>query len=489
MIKHLLSLTLLCSLFTLQVTQARDRVRPQHASASFDSEAALVEIEITKTGYNYQIPWNTRNQQSRKNGIVIAGHQILTTADGFSGQTLCRIRKGGTTQHYTATLNWVDYYSNIAILQVEDPAFWEGMRPTSLSENIPQSGQLQIIRWRKGRIEERAAEIIRLYVGKSKMSYVNHLKLSASTDMDGAGWAEVILSGNEIVGLTSAASNDKLTILPAPFIASVLRQKASADDPGIGHFDFSIMDSKNPALLQSKGMAATDIGVVVTKVGARRLAPNTLKAGDVLLAINGFEIDNDGNYIDPTYGRLSLFGLATRNHEVGDSLPIRIWRDKHELTVDYTLPRAAFDKDLVPEEIYDQAPEYLIAGGLLFQPISGPYLNTYGQNKPLLLDYYSYNAELPDRNGLVILSSVIPDNYNLGYESIRQLIVDRINGQTIHTIADITEALASPEDNFHRIEFMPDQGLKHMILDAATMEAATQRILEHYNIPKAWTGY
>jgi len=32
---------------------------------------------------------------------------------------------------------------------------------------------------------------------------------------------------------------------------------------------------------------------------------------------------------------------------------------------------------------------------------------------------------------------------------------------------------------------MPDQGLKHMVLDAATMEAATQRILKHYNIPKA----
>jgi hypothetical protein len=164
---------------------------------------------------------------------------------------------------------------------------------------------------------------------------------------------------------------------------------------------------------------------------------------------------------------------------------MRIWRDNRELTVDYILPRAAFEKALVPEHLYDQAPEYLIAGGLLFQPITGPYLNTYGKNKPLLLDYYSYDAELPDRHGLVILSSVIPDNYNHGYESIRQLIVDRINGQTIHTIADIAEALANPEDEFHRIEFMPDQGLKHMVLDAATMEAATQRILEHYNIPKA----
>ena len=317
------------------------------------------------------------------------------------------------------------------------------------------------------------------------MSYVNHLKLSASTEMDGTGWAEVILADNEIVGLTSSYANNKLIILPAPVIASVLKRKASGKDLGIGHFDFNVMSGKNPALLQSKGMPNSDIGVVVTKVGGHRLAANGLKAGDVLLAINGFEIDNDGKYIDPTYGRLSLYGLATRDNDAGDQLPMRIWRDNQELTIKYTLPRADFAKDLVPAHRYDQAPEYLIAGGLLFQPITGPYLSTYGKNKPLLLNYYSHNAELPKRRGLVILSSIIPDDYNHGYESIRQLIVDRINGHTIHSITDIAQALSAPQGEFHRIEFMPDQGLKHLVLDAASMEAATQRILQHYNIPKA----
>ena len=483
MIKHL-ALTLLCGLFALHAAQAGSRIGTQ-STAPFESAAALVEIEITKTGYDYRLPWNSRSLQSRKNGIVIDGHQILTTADGFSGQTLCRIRKGGVTHQYTATLKWIDYYANLAMLDVEDPAFWEDMHPTRLAKEIPQSGALQIIRWRNGRIEERAAEIIRLYIGKSKMSYVHHLTLSASTEMDSAGWAEVILSKDEIIGLTTSSTNDKLTILPAPFITSVLKQRTSANGSGIGHFDFSVMDGKNHALLQSKGMTATDIGVVVTKVGTRRLAANTLKVGDVLLEIDGFEIDNDGKYIDPTYGRLSLYGLATRNGGAGDTLPMRIWRDNQEITVDYILPRAAFEKDLVPDEIYDQAPDYLIAGGLLFQPLTGPYLNAYGKNKPLLLDYYSYYAELPERDGLVILSSVIPDNYNHGYEGIRLLIVDRINGQTINTLADVAEALAAPKGEFHRIEFMPDQGFKHIVLDAAKMESATQRILEHYNIPRA----
>jgi hypothetical protein len=455
------------------------------AHATFDSAAALVELEITRTRHDYRLPWVTRNIQTRKNGILIGEHQILTTADGLSGQTLCRIRKGGITHQYTATLKWVDYYSNLAMFDVEDPVFWQGMRPTRLSKSIPHSGELQVIRWSKGRIEERAAEIIRLYIGTSKTSYIYHLNLYVSTEIDAGGWAEVVLDQNEIIGLTTSSSDDKLTILPAPFITAVLKQKAQAHDSGIGHFDFNVMKGNNPALLNSKGMPDTDIGVVVIKVGARRLAPNTLHPGDVLLAIDGFEIDNDGKYIDPTHGRLSLYGIATRNHAAGDTIPMRIWRGAQALNIDYSLPRAQFEKDLVPAEAFDQAPEYLIAGGLLFQPITGPYLKAYGKNKPLLLDYYSYNAELPDRSKLVVLSTVIPDPFNRGYEDIRQLIVDSINGHPIDTITDVAHALENPQSEFHRIKFMPDQGLKHIVLDAATMDAATQRILKHYNIPKA----
>ena len=43
-----------------------------------------------------------------------------------------------------------------------------------------------------------------------------------------------------------------------------------------------------------------DRGVVVTEVGRRRLAHNSLKSGDVILAIDGFEVDSEGNASIPT---------------------------------------------------------------------------------------------------------------------------------------------------------------------------------------------
>lgn len=453
-------------------------------NTDFSAKASLVEIEITKKTYDYKIPWVIRNSQTRKNGIVIGENQILTTADGLSGQYLCRIRKGGVSKQYTATLSWIDYYSNLAVLSVEDPTFWQGMEPAKLVDELPLSGNLQVYRWRSGRIESRAAEIIRLYVGTSKMSYIQHLKLSASCEIDSAGWAEVVLHDGQLIGLTTSAANKKLTILPAPVIHSALERRQLDDDPGAGCFDFDWMSAKNPALMQSKGFDRSETGVVITEVGARRLADNTLHAGDILFEIDGFPIDNEGKYVDPHYGRLSINGLATRAHAAGDSMPMKVWRDGRELSVNYQLPKADFDKSLIPERRYDQAPSYLMAGGLVFQPMDGPLLAALGQNKPVLIDYYNATAD-EARDGLVILSMVLPDDFNRGYESARLMIVDQINEQTISNLDDVVAALDAPIDGFQHIRFVHDEAMRHMVLDAAAMPETTTRILQHYRIPHA----
>lgn len=453
--------------------------------AVIDPETSLVEIEVTKKDYDYRTPWITRNQQVRKNGILVGENQILTTADALSGQYLLRIKKGGESRQYTAELRWIDYYANVAILDVPEADFREGMQPVELAKTVPQIGEVLIYRWLGGRIEERAAEIIRLFSGTSKTSYINHLVLTVSSTIKSAGWSEAVFYEDKLVGLTVSASKDTLTILPAQFIAKVIERHARDGAPGLGYFDFKSMRAKNPALLASKGLDLRDVGVVVTEVGGKGLSMEDLEVGDVILEIDGFEIDSEGQYIDPDYGRLSMSNLANRAHAAGEAIQFKIWRDKKEQLIDYKLPRADFDKDLIPEERYDAPPQYLIEGGLLFQPLNGPLLRALGQNKPPLLDYYSQQTGMDSREGLVVLSGVMPDDYNLGYEDFRYFLVDQVNGLEINNLADIVAALKNSEDGFHRIQFMPEERVQHMVLNAKDMESATARILQNYRIPMA----
>lgn len=451
--------------------------------ANFDPESSLVEIEVTKKSYDYRMPWISRNEQVRKNGIMIGEGQILTTADGLSDQYLCRIRKGGESRQYTADLVWVDFYANVAILNVSEPDFWEGLRPVALAQSIPQSGELQIYRWRGGRIEQRAAEIIRLSSGSSKMSYLRHLVLTVSSTIQSAGWAEVVFDGDELVGLTASTAKDRLNILPTEFIAKVIQRHSVAGGSGLGYFDFKTMSAKNPALPASKGLDRRDVGVVVTEVASKGLTKGGLEIGDIILEVDGFEIDSAGKYVDPDYGRLAMSSLATRAHAAGDSISFKVWREGKMQAINYTLPHVDFEKDFIPDHRYDQAPQYLIAGGLVFQPLDGPLLRALGKNKPLLLDYYTQQKGMDERSGLVVLSGVLPDDYNLGYEEIRYALVDEINGKKISQIEDVECALNEAESGFHRIRFMPEEGVQQIVLDAGDLAAATARILQSYRIP------
>ncbi len=455
-------------------------------ASTFDPETSIVEIEVTKETYDYTEPWATRSKQIRKNGILIGEYQILTTADGLSGQYLCRIKKGGSSKQYTASLKWVDYYANVAIFDVPDPTFRKGMQPVALTDTIPESGELQIYRWRAGRMEKRSAEIIRLYSGSSKMSYLEHLELSVASTIEAAGHSEIAFDDNQLTGLTTAASKGKLTILPAQFIAGVIKSH-TLEDSGLGYFDFKYMYAKNPALLASKGLNLRDLGVIVTEVGSKGLAKNTLKQGDVILAIDGFEIDSEGKYIDPQYGRLSMGSLATRKHMAGESIQIRLWRNNREETVDYILPQASFEKSLIPEHRYDASPQYLIAGGIVFQPLNGPLIRALNGHHQFLFDYYNNRPPLEGHDGIVVIGAVLPDSYNEGCQSFIHLIIDQINGQKIYDLEDVKAALEAPKDGFHWIQLKPDEQIKHFVLDAKKMPGATARILKHYRIAREYS--
>ncbi|MEM6883474.1 MAG: hypothetical protein AAF571_00475, partial [Verrucomicrobiota bacterium] len=206
--------------------------------------------------------------------------------------------------------------------------------------------------------------------------------------------------------------------------------------------------------------------------------------GDVILKIDGFDIDPEGKYEDPDYGRLHFSQLATRQAVAGQVLPMEIWRDGKKITVDYSLPAADFESDLVPDAEFDEAPEYLIAGGMLFQPLTGPLLAAYGKNSPFLLRYYDYQRPVEDRDSIVVLTGVMPDPYNRGYEDSRNMIVDTVNGKPVATLQDIVDAFEQVEGDYHVLQFFPDQPLRTVVLDATTMGFATARVLERYRVPE-----
>ena len=85
-----------------------------------------------------------------------------------------------------------------------------------------------------------------------------------------------------------------------------------------------------------------------------------------------------------------------------------------------------------------------------------------------------------------MLSHLLPDRFNLGYQDLAYLAVDKVNGHSIIDLKSLQSAFAEPIDGFHVIEFFPNSGIQKLVLDAAGLHEATNRILRNYAIPRAF---
>ena len=122
-------------------------------------------------------------------------HPLLTTAEELSDRTLVRVQKGGRGKWWNAEVVWIDYHANLAVLTASDATLWAGLKPAAFVTCKPPKDGLQIGRWRNGNLETRKAEFNQFIVEDARLSFIQHLQLECSTEMQGVGWAEPLVAG------------------------------------------------------------------------------------------------------------------------------------------------------------------------------------------------------------------------------------------------------------------------------------------------------
>lgn len=451
-------------------------------------EQSLVSLEINREGFDYTQPWSRSSLTVSKSGVVIESKLILTTADQMNDLVLIRLQKGGRGKRYVGELIWVDYHANLALVTCADNNFWKGLKKSSFMKKIPLGGEARLLRWRDGKLETRKMEVNRPLIRPGKLTFIDLMHLELDGDVKGIGWSEPVIDGGRMIGLMSEQSANGGYVIPGPFIQRILDARKAGSYPGLGFFNFYWQRAENPATLKSLKLDSTDQGVIVIKSIAKLKEESVLKPKDVILEVAGYEIGPEGDYEDPIYGRIMLEALGSREVWAGDEVPMKIWRDGKLMEIKYALPKADYAEETIPDQNFDELPKYLIAGGFVFQPLNLPYLKSWGANwqrsAPFRLAYLKQSIPEDDREAIVILSMVLPDQFNLGYQSIRNLIVYEVNGKKIVHLTDIEEALKNPEDGYHIIRFSKGDSPGRIILDAAEMDRATQRIIRQYGIEK-----
>jgi hypothetical protein len=171
-------------------------------------------------------------------------------------------------------------------------------------------------------------------------------------------------------------------------------------------------------------------------------------------------------------------------------MPAKVLRGGERL--EFRLPLRAMrpEQDRVPPYVFGRGPDYVVVGGLVFQELTRPYLGAWGdwarRAPPRLLVAIDRepddDATEPKR--IVLLSSVLPDAVNLGYQELRDVMVDRVNGQAVGSLADLRKAFASPLGGFQVVDFVAGQGAARLVLDAEEADSAAARLRQAYGVER-----
>lgn len=459
------------------------------ASSQTRWEQAIVSIESTRVVYDTMQPWIKRPRTFLKTGVVIAPREILTAAEDLQDRTLVRVQKGGRGQFYEAEVAWVDYHANLAILTVKDEGFWKGLKPVPLLQGAPARDDLRVARWLNANLEIRRVEFSQFTVDDARLSPIPALYLEFDSEMKSIGGSAPVISGGRLAGITCQQVDNNVRALTATFIREVLDARKKGSYRGLGFFPFYWQPTPNTASHKYLKLPGEPRGVAVIFVPELPVVEENLQPFDIILQVDGFDIDPQGRYQDPLYGQQILENLSIRGKFAGDIVRITVWREGAIRVVNYRLPRFDYHLRMLPDHVFDREPEYLIVGGLVMAPLNKPFLRSWGEDwkrrAPFRLVYYDNEFPTPERPSLVVMSFVLPDAYNLGYQDLRALVVDKINGKPVRNLKDAKAALASPQGGYHILEFIRSDTIRRVVLDASQMETANTRILQRYGIPQA----
>ncbi|BDS08877.1 serine protease [Oceaniferula spumae] len=462
------------------------------SAASTAVQNSLVRVNSTIQTWSASQPWDKSAPSSRGAlGILLENNHVLTTAEMAANTTYIELESADSTRTLPAKVVAIDYECNLALLAPNngDPeGFFAGLKPLPLGGAAQIGDKVDV--WQ---LEDNGMPLVTQATIQSVdivSSFVRghyFLTYEAKGSMQSAtsSFTLPVIKDDKLLGLLSSydSKDQIIDIITPEIIAAFLADAADGTYDGFPSLGIGINSTVDPSFRLWLKLPEDVGGLYVTRVrkGSSAEKAGILK-GDVLLSVEGNEIGRRGYYDDENYGRLFWSHLVRGRHKVGDSLKVSVLRDgeKKEFTTVLTRP----DKRLIPAHTLDQAPNYLVKGGLIFQELSASYLRAFGKDwestAPLnLLDALASPEDYEKgRNKIVFLSATIPTPATTGYESIRNFIIAKVNGQDIADIPSLIKAFQTPgTDGLHTIEFA-DGTPKTIYLDARISDAIDAELLK-----------
>lgn len=460
--------------------------------AQTNISGSVVKVYTVYNKHSYYRPWQMMGQESLSgSGCIIKGNRILTNAHVVADSTFIQVKRGGMANKFTAEVEIVAHECDLAILKVKDSSFFEGAAAIEVGD-LPEVGdEVATYGFPEGGEELAFTEgvVSRVELQKYTHSKAKLLCCQIDAAINPGSSGGPVIKDDKIVGVAFQAAAEGENIgymVSVPVINHFLKDIEDGKYDGIPDLGLSWQNAENPDLRLYYRMSKEHTGVLVNKVYPDSPAQGVLKAGDVILLVEGADVANDGT-VRFRKNERTIFDYVIQGKSISDTVELEILRDGKAAKVKVKLTVPVNHCRLVPHEQYDVEPIYYIAGGLVFQNLTKDYIDVRMESRDYYSDllftlfpYYDVGEPIEERREVIMLASVLADEINVGYHDLKDVAISGVNGKKISSMKDLVMAVESNEGKYH--VFVDEQG-KQIVLDKAKTAERNELILKKYKIP------
>ncbi len=409
---------------------------------------SVLRIQSATQIPDYSTPWSAGNfGGGNGTGFIIGHNRILTNAHVVSNAQFILITVHGSPRQYPAKIEYIAHDCDLAILSVEDFSDFEDF-PVFEFGDIPRlESEVSAIGYPIGgeRISVTRGVVSRIDFQPYAHTRVDsHLVIQIDAAINPGNSGGPVLQDGKVVGVAFQGlrqADNTGYIIPTPVVRRFL---TDIETGSYDHYvDLAISDFHltNPAMRDALGLPDDGRGILVTNVVPTGSCDGHLMPGDILMAIDGLEIDSVG--MVELDGEKVIYQEVVERKFAGDVVELRFIRDRewHDAAV-----------ELIPLEWsrrmhavqYDKRPRYVVFAGLVFQPLN---TNLFAAAKfsdvtvrRLYTDYVRRGL-FQDKRDVVVLSRILSDSINSHLGEFEGRVVQRINGDDVTDLAHARELL------------------------------------------------
>jgi S1-C subfamily serine protease len=451
-------------------------------------ENSVVKIFSTMRYPDPFKPWAKQApSEATASGVVIEGRRILTNAHAVLYASQVQIQANAAGDKLSASVLAIAPGIDLAVLQLDDPSFFDTHPPVSRASKLPQikdpvlaygfpagGSSLSITKGIVSRIEF------------ASYNYpVSGLRIQIDAAINPGNSGGPAIAGDKMIGLAfSRLGGDTQNIgyiIPNEEVDLFLKDIAAGRYVGKANIHDDLQTLENPALREYLKLDKSVEGMVVHRPD-KTDAAYPLKEWDVISRIGDTPIDNQGMVKIDKDLRVS-FGYMIQKLAKDGKLPLTVVRAGKPLKVE--LPVSAVYPTLVAD-LQGEYPSYFVYGPLVFSRATRQFLSAFENNANLLrvlgfvkspLVTRAFDPPTDDLEELVIVSSpFFPHKLANGYSNPAGSVVSAVNGTPVKSLKQLVTLLRDLKDPFVTIEFA-SKGGEALVFSRSAITSATDDIL------------